>query len=134
MSGRAALLAPPDGARLAELAERREWLARLEVAQLLPREGLLWLEDAARPESSASVAVDAEQLVARSAPFDAAVRTVALRSEEVAVLSAIWVELWTEPEPGSDASVLLHYRGLFRRAGGPAAVRLGAWLRAVMAR
>lgn len=129
--------APPDGAALASLDARRDWLADPRIAAVLPREGLLWLPDG---RGGGWVSLTATALSwGTTLPADAA--TVALTDTALALLQAAWRSSWNQEatdaltsSDGAEASqfLLLHWRGVFAvRAGnafaaGLAAARVGA--------
>ena len=116
-----ALPPPPDGARLLALDARRAVAGRLDVAHVLPQEGLaivgatpLW----------PTFGVSLVQVVCGEgwAPEERTGR--ATTAVEAEALRRAWAPLWTEPalvDPGAlppDAAiVVLHYRGLLRTIG-----------------
>jgi hypothetical protein len=119
LRGVKAFPAPPDGALLSDLAERREYLANPAVAYRVPPEGIMMLGP------GWSGAVDAEKL---SVWADDEGRSVPLSPAAAQEISALWTQLWSAPWPQGTVSVLLHFKGALRTVGPPDDEELQAWL------
>ena len=109
-----ALDPPPNGALVAGRIERAAWLGQVEIAYRLPREGLLYLPEGV---SGPSVALTSTSLQARAGP-SGPTRATTLGSTEHETLRGIWRAAWLSPL-GTEASCLLHYRGILRTVAPP---------------
>lgn len=101
---------PPDGARLAPLAERARWLGSLAIAYALPKEGLLWIPGGRLEERTAFDTTSMRRFDADAQPRAES----PLASPVLTALHEIWAALWLADDADSWHVALLHYRGLFR--------------------
>lgn len=102
-------LVVPDGARLADLHERRRWLSRVEIVYALPKSGILVVID-----DSTSVALALHGVTVRGASGTAEIKLDEPAKEQ---LASCWSDLWLSEDadaPDADGRVvLLHHVGLF---------------------
>jgi len=103
----------PDGARLADLAERRAWLGRIEVAYALPANGWLWW-----PATSDGVVLtcDGDQFALVPVSDPDLARSMLMTSDTRHTVHEAWPGWWTASPSASggepDAILLLRWKGL----------------------